>query len=349
MPLKSSTAFAFLLTFFLLIAKSLALQTSCNKDPYKQLNLILNPNGTITRPNKPPESLPALNSTLRVLSKDLSINQSKGTWARVYLPREALDRNSKLPLLVFFHGGGFIFLSAASTIFHDFCFNMANDVVAVVASIEYRLAPEHRLPAAYEDAVEALHWIKTDQEADENDWLRNYVDFSSVFLVGSSAGGNIAYNAGLRVASGGDELAPKIKGLILVQPFFGGAHRTGSERRLANEPHLALCSNDAMWKVSLPDGVDRDHEFCNPTVGNGPARVEMIERLGWWVLVTGCGGDPLRDRQVQLVRLMQRKGVRVVGHFTPGGYHGIQDTDPLKAKELYRVIKTFIHALSSQR
>lgn len=343
---RSSIAFAFFLTL-LFIANSLTLQTQststpCNKDPYKQLNLILNQNGTVTRPNKPPESPPAADPTLLVLSKDLPINQSKGTWARVYLPRAARDHRSKLPLLVFFHGGGFIFLSAASTIFHEFCFNMANDVAAVVASVEYRLTPEHRLPAAYDDAVEAVHWIKANQD----DWLKNLVDYSNVFLMGSSAGGNIAYNAGLRAAAADDDEIRKIKGLILVQPFFSGVRRTGSERRLVNEPHLALCVNDAIWELSLPVGVDRDHEYCNPTVGKGGARLEMIERLGWWVLVTGCGGDPLVDRQVELVKLMEKKGVRVVGHFTPGDYHGIQDTDPLKAKELYGVIKTFISALN---
>ncbi|TKY45085.1 Carboxylesterase 1 [Spatholobus suberectus] len=346
---RCSIAFAFFLTF-LFIANSLTPQTPsqipCSKDPYKQLHLILNPNDTVTRPNKPPDSPPAPDPTLPilVLSKDLSINQSKGTWARVYLPRKALDHTSKLPLVVFFHGGGFIFLSAASTIFHDFCLNMANDVVAVVASVEYRLAPEHRLPAAYDDAMEALHWIKTNQD----DWLRDRVDYSNVFLMGSSAGGNIAYIAGLRAAAGDDDQVPKIKGLILVQPFFGGTRRTGSELRLRDDPHLALCNNDALWELSLPVGVDRDHEYCNPTVGNGPARLEMIRRLGWWVLVTGCGGDPLVDRQVQLVRLMRRKGVRVVGHFTPGDYHGVQDSEPLKAKELYRVMKTFISALPAQ-
>ena len=349
---RSSIAFAFAFAFFLtflLIANSLTLQTQsttipCNKDPYKELNLIPNPNGTVTRPNKPPQSPPAPDPNLNtlVLSKDLSINQSKSTWARVYLPRVALDHSSKLPLLVFFHGGGFIFLSAASTIFHDFCFNMANDVVAVVASIEYRLAPEHRLPAAYEDAVEALQWIKTNRD----DWLTNYVDYSNVFLMGSSAGGNIAYNAGLHAAAVDENQIPKIQGLILVQPFFSGTRRTGSELRLENEPHLALCANDALWELSLPVGVDRDHEYCNPTAGNGPARMGMIKRRGWWVLVTGCGGDPLVDRQVQLVRLMQRKGVRVVGHFTPGDYHGVQDRDPLKARELYGVIQTFISALN---
>ncbi|KAL1319243.1 carboxylesterase 1-like isoform X2 [Arachis hypogaea] len=357
MPLFSSpsskcfwiTLIVFSLSYYLLIAKSTTLQTSppppkpCNKNPYKQLNLVLNKNGSVRRGPVPPESPPAPDPNLptKVLSKDLPINKSKGTWARIYLPRETLDQNSKLPLLVFFHGGGFIFLSASSTIFHEFCFNMANDVVAVVASIEYRLAPEHRLPAAYEDAVEALHWIKTNQE--EDDWLRYYADLSNVFLVGSSAGGNIAYNAGLRLVatgSGYDLGIPKIQGLILIQPYFGGTQMTGSEMRLANEPHLSLCNNYALWELSLPVGADRDHEYCNPTVGDGPKKIEMIRRLGWRVLVTGCGGDPLVDRQMELVKVMEMKGVKVVGHFRAGDYHGVQDTDPFKAKQLYEVKAT---------
>lgn len=168
-----SIAFTFL-TYLLTLSQTQLSPKPCN-DPYKQLNLILNPNGTITRPNKSPETPPSLDPTLPILSKDLIINQSKHTWARIYLPRKALDQNPKnrFPLVIFFHGGGFIFLSAASTIFHDFCFNMANDVVAVVASIEYRLAPEHRLPAAYEDAVEALHWIKSNQD----DWFKGMCRF----------------------------------------------------------------------------------------------------------------------------------------------------------------------------
>ncbi|XP_057446328.1 carboxylesterase 1-like [Lotus japonicus] len=215
---------------------------------------------------------------------------------------------------------------------------MANDVGAVVLSVEYRLAPEHRLPAAYEDTVEALHWIKTNQS---HDWLINHVDYSNVFLIGSSAGANIAYNAGLRVAAGDDQIS-NITGLILVQPYFGGTQRTGSELKLANDPHLSLCNTDMMWVLSLPVGADRDHEYANPTVEDSLVKLEKIKRLGWRVLVTGCDGDQLMDRQVGLVRLMEKKGVRVVGHFTEGDYHGVQDREPLKAKQLFGVIKDFI-------
>ncbi|MED6182754.1 hypothetical protein PIB30_031632 [Stylosanthes scabra] len=354
------TLIVFSLSYYLLLAKSTTLHTTspppphkpCNKNPYEQLNLVLNEDGTVTRGPMPPESPPAPDPSLptKVLSKDLTINKSKGTWARIYLPRETLDRNSKFPLLLFFHGGGFIYLNPAITIFHEFCFNLANDVVAVVASIDYRHAPEHRLPAAYEDAMETLHWMKTNQE--EDDWLRYYADLDNVFLMGSSAGGNIAYHAGLRVAAagGGYDLGiPKIQGLILVQPFFSGVQMTGSEMRLADDPHLPLCDNYAKWNLSLPVGADRDHEYCNPTAGDGPKKIEMIGRVGLRVLVSGCDGDPLADRQMELTRVMEMKGVKVVGYFTAGDYHGAQVQEPSNAKQLYKVVKSFISTLPSSR
>ena len=80
----------------------------------------------------------------------------------------------------------------------------------------------------------------------------------------------------------------KIKGLILHHPFFGGSKRTESELRLLNTLVLPLCSTDLMWKLALPIGVDRDHEYCNPTVGGG---FDQIRELGWWVMLIGCDGD----------------------------------------------------------
>ncbi|KAI9078206.1 hypothetical protein K1719_039820 [Acacia pycnantha] len=68
--------------------------------------------------------------------------------------------------------------------------------------------------------------------------------------MGESAGGNIAYNAGLRVAAEVDQLEPlKIKGLILVQPFFGGVKRTSSEERLANDTILPPPVTDLVWEL----------------------------------------------------------------------------------------------------
>ena len=158
--------------------------------------------------------------------------------------------------------------------FHDFCSNIAIDVNAIIVSVDYRLAPEHRLPAAYDDAVETLHLITTNQD----EWLTKYADFSNTFIMGTSAGGNVAYHAGLRVASEVEnlQLLILIKGLILHQPFFGATQRTESELRLVSDPVLPLFVNDLMWELSLPIGVDRDHEYCNSTVGGGSQRLEKI-------------------------------------------------------------------------
>ncbi|KAM4075287.1 hypothetical protein ACJW30_10G157900 [Castanea mollissima] len=283
-------------------------------DPYQILQIALNADGTITRhreiPNTPPTPDPSHSTP--VLSKDIPLNQSNNTWVRIFLHREALDHNSspKLPLIVYFHGGGFIISSAASSIFHDFCANMATDLHVIIVSVEYRLAPEHRLPAAYDDAMEALHWIKTTPD-------------------------------GLRASVETDKLEPLvIRGLILHQPFFGGSQRTQPELR-DNDPILPLSVFDLMWELSLPI-ADRDHEFCNPKVGDGPQFLEKIKPLGWKVLVVGCDGDILFEHQIELVKLMREKGVSVVSQFGEGGSHGVDMFEPAKTKALHVVLKNFI-------
>uniref|UniRef100_A0A7N2N6G6 Alpha/beta hydrolase fold-3 domain-containing protein n=1 Tax=Quercus lobata TaxID=97700 RepID=A0A7N2N6G6_QUELO len=187
---------------------------------------------------------------------------------------------------------------------HDFCFNMALQLSAVVVSVEYRLAPEHRLPAAYDDAVEALHWIKCTQEK----LLRDFADYSKCFLMGTSAGGNIAYQVGLHAST------------AIVLP---------------------LCSTDLIWKLALPIGVDRDHEYCNPTVGGG---FDQIRELGWWVVVTGCDGDPLIDRQMELVEMLKKKGVKVEAQLNEGDHHGVELMDATKANALLRCCNVAYHA-----
>ncbi|XP_038682192.1 carboxylesterase 1-like [Tripterygium wilfordii] len=288
---------------------------------------------TTTDPNQP---------GLVVLSRDVTINGAKNTWARIFLPREALDSSSKIPIIVYYHGGGFVLGSAAGSMFHDFCSEIASQFPAAVVSVEYRLAPEHRLPAAYDDAVEALHWIKTKQDG----LLNEYADLNRCWIMGSSAGGNIAYHAGLRAAAQVDDLMPlKIRGLILQQAYFGGSQRTESELLLVNDPLLPPVLNDLMWDMSLPIGANRDHEYCNPTVGDDGKKLwDKVGLLGWKVLVIGCNGDPLIDRQISLVEMLKGKGVQVEHQFDEGGFHGSTMIEPSKTKVLH-VLKNFCLSL----
>ncbi|XVF79550.1 hypothetical protein PTKIN_Ptkin14bG0232200 [Pterospermum kingtungense] len=321
-------------------------------DPYEYLQISLNPDGTLSRsldalPRT--SATPHSNISTSVLSKDVSINPAKNAWARIFLPKKALVdpiSPNKLSLLVYFRGGGFILGSPDLALGHEFCSNIASELPVMVISASYRLAPEHRLPAAYDDAMEALYWIKTIQD----DWLRDYADYSNCFLMGTSSGGNITYNVGLRAAQEINNLLPlKIKGLILHQPFFGGVQKIESELRLENDTFFPRCVSDLMWELSLPIGVDHDHKYCNPMVGDddqGFTIWEKIKQLGWRVLVTGCDGDELIDRQVELVKMMEEKEIQVVGRFGVGGFHGFEFVDSSKAKALHPVLKNFM--LSSQ-
>ncbi|CAL5343689.1 unnamed protein product [Camellia sinensis] len=315
---------------------------SMNDKLSRYLPISLNPDGSITRfpeiPTTP--ASPDPNSPSPVLSKDIPLYPHNQTFLRLFLPRHSLRRSAaaKSPLIVYVHGGGFILSSAANPSYHNFCSEMAAYLGAVVASVEYRLAPEHRLPAAYDDTMDALYWIG----ASEDEWLREFADITNCFLMGTSAGGNIVYHAGLRAAAETDDLLPlKIRGLVLHHPGFLGSKRTGSELRLADDRILPEFVRDVLWKLSLPIGADRDHEYCNPTVGSGSAALEKMKLLGWKVMVTGCDGDPLIDRQMEFAKMLEKKGVEVVGQFDEGGYHGLEILDPTKTTPLFARLKEF--------
>lgn len=311
-------------------------------DPYGYLGFVRSPDGSVTRQLEHPKTpVSSYDGSPILLVKDIPINQSKNTGARIFLPKEALESfpGRKLPLLIYFHGGGFVICSAATTAFDDLHRALATEVPFVIVSIEYRLAPEHKLPAACEDCLEALHWIKTAQD----EWLTKYADLSNSFLMGTSAGGNIAYHVGSSASSSADDLQPlNIKGVILHQPFFGGNKRTGSELRAVNDKILPPCVSDIMWELSLPIGADRDHEFSNPVLSIKPGQFDRIKAFGWKILLAGYEGDALFDRQFELAKILEDEGVGLVANFAEGGYHGIDTFEIPKIKVLCEVVKDFI-------
>uniref|UniRef100_A0A7N0UZD4 Alpha/beta hydrolase fold-3 domain-containing protein n=1 Tax=Kalanchoe fedtschenkoi TaxID=63787 RepID=A0A7N0UZD4_KALFE len=314
-------------------------------DPYAHLQLVANPDGSYTRLFSPPTvpTTAASDTTSPVLTKDVIVNEDNNTWFRIFLPR-VVSPDRKLPIIVYFHGGGFILLSPATDFCHDFCARMAASTPAVVVSVRYRLAPEHRLPTAYHDAVEAVYKLR---ECIADEWLASNADFAKIYLAGTSAGGNIAYRVGLQLSTAAvnGQLEPlKVKGLILHHPFFGGVVRTPSEERLVNDQILPLCMTDLMWKLSLPSGADRDHQYCNPTSGNADdlAKLECFKKMGWEVLVMASDGDPLYDGQLALEALLAGSGVRVSRALSSGDGHGIELFDPVKAEVLLGEIKLFV-------
>jgi gibberellin receptor GID1 len=122
-----------------------------------------------------------------------------------------------------------------------------------------RRAPEFKFPVAYEDSYRALEWLKSEESTAH---LPPNVDYSRVFLSGDSAGGNIAHHVAVR-AGGGDLGRVQLKGVVMIQGFFGGEERTPAELRLRNVPIVSVESLDWHWKAFLPAGASRDHPACN--------------------------------------------------------------------------------------
>ncbi|KAK9942154.1 hypothetical protein M0R45_007836 [Rubus argutus] len=138
-----------------------------------------------------------------VQSKDLVISNEPLISARLYIPKSTTaESTQKLPLLVYFHGGGFCIESAFSPTYHYYLNGLVSEANVVAVSVDYRLAPEHPLPAAYEDSWAALKWVGSHYGGTgPEEWLNRYADLDRVFFSGDSCGANIAHNMGLRIGS----------------------------------------------------------------------------------------------------------------------------------------------------
>ncbi|XP_059429108.1 2-hydroxyisoflavanone dehydratase-like [Corylus avellana] len=162
-----------------------------------------------------------LDPKTHVQTKDVVVSSESGVSARLFLPKNS-HPDHKLPLVVHYHGGAFCLGSPFDRAFHNFLQLLAAEANAFVISVDYRLAPEHPLPTAHQDSWAALQWIVTHSNGQGPDsWLNEYADFGRVFLAGESAGANIAHY--VAVQAGATELVgPKIVGLLLLHPGFGG-------------------------------------------------------------------------------------------------------------------------------
>ncbi|KAJ1413689.1 Alpha/Beta hydrolase fold [Sesbania bispinosa] len=313
-------------------------------DPFTYFNLTLNPDGTLTRGLKYPtmEANPEPSPGNSTVSKDITIDQENKTWVRVFRPTKLPSNDNtvvRLPILIYFHNGGFIIHSPSSSGIHAKCVQLATDIPSIVVSVAYRLAPESRLPTQYHDGRDAVLWVKK-QMTDPNgeQWLRNYGDPSRCYLYGCGCGGNIAFNVAMMVAD--VDLEPlRIGGLIFNQPMFGGEKRTASELRFATDQTLPLPVLDMMWDLALPKEIDRDHRYCNPMV-KGPHfdSVKKLKRC----LVVGYGGDIMVDRQQELVTILVKCGVQVEARFDPVGFHNIDIVDPSRATAVTNIAREFI-------
>lgn len=240
---------------------------------------------------------PSLDPNTGVQSKDVEISPENNISARLYLPRDAAP-GRKLPLLVYFHGGGFMVGSPFSPVYHNYLNLLVARANVVAVSVAYRLAPEHPLPICYEDSWLALKWVgsqSTDLGSEE--WVREYADLDRVYLGGDSAGGNIAHNLAIRVGSEKLE-GVNLRGIFLNCPFFWGEDPIGNEA--AWYPHRF---ESQLWRYVYPGAKDCDDPWANPD--KDPKLSGLVCKR---VLVYVAEKDVLRDRGLYYKEALSKSG-----------------------------------------
>ncbi|KAK4759603.1 hypothetical protein SAY87_022734 [Trapa incisa] len=268
-----------------------------------------------------------------VLFKDCLFDKKHSLYLRLYKPATAAAEPSKIPVVYYLHGGGFCVGSRAWPNSHICCTRLASGLGALVVAPDYRLAPEHRLPAAMDDAHEAVKWLRDQASSCEGDgcccdgWLTNGVDFDRVFIVGDSSGGNMAHQLAVRLSNeaAANELRPvRVRGYILLAPFFGGVARTKSEEG-PSEALLNLEILDRFWRLSMPAGEDRDHPLANPFGPTSPS----LEWAALGPILAMVGGDELlKDRVGDYARRLLSMGKKVEYVEFEGKQHGFFTNNP---------------------
>ncbi|KAJ4965787.1 hypothetical protein NE237_017636 [Protea cynaroides] len=274
-----------------------------------------------------------------VKTSDVIVDANRNLWFRLFTPTEIHKRDViPLPVIVFFHGGGFSLLSAASRGYDEVCREFAVKFPAIIVSVNYRLTPEHRFPSQYDDGIDTLKFL---DETEFNKFgFPTFADLSRCFLAGDSAGGNLAHHVAVRSGET-DFKRVKVIGQISIQPFFGGEERTESEIRLPKAPLISVERTDWMWKVFLPEGENRDHEAVNVS---GP-RATDISRVKYPTTMVVLGGfDPLQDRQRDFYQWLKRNGKTVKLVEYPNAIHAFYVFPELpESSEFITEARDFIH------
>ena len=217
-----------------------------------------------------------------------SIHASAGAIPlRIYTPLG----DGPFPLMVFFHGSGFVVCSLDT---HDgMCRNLCAGAGCVVVSVDYRLAPEAKFPAASDDCLEATHWAVANAAALDADPGR-------VFVAGDSAGGNLAAVTALRLR---DEGGPHVLGQLLIYPVTDH-YDPGTPSMTENAEGYGLTKSGLIWFW--------DHYLSHPSDGAhphaSPLRAASLAGLPPALVVT-AEYDPLRDEGEYYAERLRQAGV----------------------------------------
>ena len=231
---------------------------------------------------------------------DRTVPSSAGDIAvRIYWPEST---PGPVPVVVFAHGGGFVFCDLNS---HDeLCRAMTNGIGAVVVSVDYRLAPESPWPAAAEDVYAVADWATQQAGA-------LGADPGRLLVAGDSAGGNLAAVTALMAR---DRDWPAIAGQVLIYPVIAAEFGTPSYQRFGVGYYNTAAAMAWYWDQYVPRLADRSHPYASPL------RAQLTGLPPAVVITAGC--DPLCSEGGGYAKALVAAGVPTIHRDYDGAIHG---------------------------
>jgi acetyl esterase len=235
----------------------------------------------------------------RVVNRDMQ-GPGGSLGLRIYTPLG----NGPFPLMLFFHGSGFVVCSLDT---HDgMCRNLCAGTGCVVVSVDYRLAPEAKFPAATDDCLAATRWAVANAAALDTDPGR-------VVVAGDSAGGNLAAVTALRIR---DEGGPPLLGQLLIYPVTD-YYDPGTPSMTENADGYGLTRAGMIWFWDhyLADARDGANPYASPL------RTQDLGGLPPALVVT-AEYDPLRDEGAYYAERLRQANVPTLLKQWDGMNHG---------------------------
>lgn len=231
---------------------------------------------------------------------------------RLYFPSEdamkkGIEEGHALPVLLFFHGGGWVTESVEN--YDRVCARMAQDTGQIVASVEYRLAPEHRFPVGLADCYQAARMMFT------NRFLLN-TDPDMITIIGDSAGGNLAAAVCMMARDRG-EFTPRRQ--ILIYPALNNCYTKDSIYPSVQENGegylLTSVKMEDYLNLYQSDPTDRQNPYFAPILAGD------FEHLPDTLIIT-AEYDPLRDEGEAYGEKLRQAGNHVEIHRIAEAFHG---------------------------
>lgn len=247
---------------------------------------------------------------------------------RLYRPRALPDSRSDVPVVMWFHGGGWVLGNVVD--YDPVCSTIAAEVGAVVVSVDYRMAPEHRAPTPAQDCVDATTWVQVSADV-----LR--ADTSRMAVAGDSAGGNLAAVVAQVLRDHGIGV---LRHQALVYP---ATDLTMSSPSIDEHPRGAILDRpamDAYLEHYLRPGHDRRDPLVSPLFG----RLDGLPPA----LVQTADLDPIRDDGIRYADALREAGVpvRLTNYLqVPHGFASFPGATPVGRQQRWELVTELARAL----